>query len=138
MREWLNTPDRAVDRVECLHIFKQILEIVHLAHSEGIVLQNIRPSCFMLSSFNRVSFIESASCTSSGSESSEDSTERLAQALPYQTDRTPRQHGDDIGRISRVREEVEQNTFNHIVGHQSQQSSILATGGCQESLPRVS
>lgn len=127
LREWLNTPDRAVDRVECLHIFKQILEIVHLAHSEGVVLQNIRPSCFMLSSFNRVSFIESASCTSSGSESSEDSTERLPQAVPDQTGRAPRQHGDDIGRISRVREEVEQSISDHVVGHQTQQSSILAT-----------
>ena len=33
LREWLNTPDRAVDRVECLHIFKQILEIADLANS---------------------------------------------------------------------------------------------------------
>lgn len=70
LRRWLDEPNRSVDPLECLHIFKQIVEIVNLAHSQGVV-QNVRPSCFVMSSSNRVSFIESASCSSSGSGSYE-------------------------------------------------------------------
>ncbi|KAK2968446.1 hypothetical protein RJ640_004452 [Escallonia rubra] len=72
LRQWLDNPERAVDAFECLHIFTQIVEIVNLAHSQGIVVHNVRPSCFVMSSFNRVSFIESASCSDSGSDSCED------------------------------------------------------------------
>ncbi|CAM8948739.1 unnamed protein product [Rhodiola kirilowii] len=71
LRQWLDKPERSVDIVECLHIFRQIVEIVNVAHSHGIVVQNIRPSCFVMSSFNHVAFIESASCSDSGSESPE-------------------------------------------------------------------
>ena len=60
LREWLDKPDRSIDEYECLHIFRQILDIVNIAHSEGVVLHNIRPSCFMLSSYNHVSFVDSA------------------------------------------------------------------------------
>ena len=69
LRRWLDEPSRSVDLLECLHIFKQIVEIVNLAHSQGVVFHNVRPSCFVLSSSNHVSFIESASCSSSGSDS---------------------------------------------------------------------
>ncbi|XP_059662655.1 protein SPA1-RELATED 3-like isoform X2 [Cornus florida] len=72
LRQWLDNSERSVDVLECLHIFTQIVEIVNLAHSQGIVIQNVRPSCFVMSSFNRVSFIESASCSDSGSDSFED------------------------------------------------------------------
>ncbi|PKU74934.1 Protein SPA1-RELATED 3 [Dendrobium catenatum] len=70
LREWLDKPKRPVDFVECLHIFRQVVEAVNLAHSQGVVVNNIRPSCFVLSALNRVSFIESASCsdTSCGDE----------------------------------------------------------------------
>lgn len=70
LREWLDKPKRPVDFVECLHIFRQVVEAVNLAHSQGVVVNNIRPSCFVLSTLNRVSFIESASCsdTSCGEE----------------------------------------------------------------------
>ncbi|XP_042063734.1 protein SPA1-RELATED 4-like isoform X1 [Salvia splendens] len=71
LRKWLDNPDRAVDALECLHIFSQIVDVVNLAHSQGIVLHNVRPSCFVMSSYNRVSFIESASCSDSGSDSPE-------------------------------------------------------------------
>ncbi|XP_024156553.1 protein SPA1-RELATED 3 isoform X2 [Rosa chinensis] len=72
LRQWLDRPDRSVDAFECLHIFRQIVEIVNVAHSEGIVVHNVRPSCFVMSSFNHVSFIESASCSDSGTDSPED------------------------------------------------------------------
>ncbi|XWS11025.1 hypothetical protein CRYUN_Cryun38cG0048200 [Craigia yunnanensis] len=73
LRHWLDKPERSVDLFECLHIFRQIVEIVNIAHSEGIVVHNVRPSCFVMSSFNHVSFIESASA--SGSDSGSDSVE---------------------------------------------------------------
>lgn len=72
LRQWLDNTKRVVDGNECLHIFMQIVEIVNLAHSQGFVVQNVRPSCFVMSSFNRVSFIESVSCSDSGSDSCED------------------------------------------------------------------
>lgn len=74
LRQWLDNPERTVDVLECLHIFSQIVEIVNLAHLQGVVVHNVRPSCFVMSSFNRVSFIESASCSDSGSDSNEDGT----------------------------------------------------------------
>ncbi|XP_022717129.1 protein SPA1-RELATED 3-like isoform X3 [Durio zibethinus] len=72
LRQWLDKPERSVDVFECLHIFRQIVEIVNIAHSQGIVVHSVRPSCFVMSSFNHVSFIESASCSDSGSDSVED------------------------------------------------------------------
>lgn len=75
LRQWLDNPERIVDALECLHIFSQIVEIVNLAHLQGVVVHNVRPSCFVMSSFNRVSFIESASCSDSGSDSNEDGTD---------------------------------------------------------------
>lgn len=68
LRVWLDKPGRAVDQLECLHIFRQVVEAVSLAHSQSVVVTNIRPSCFVMTAFSRVSFIESASCSSSGSE----------------------------------------------------------------------
>lgn len=72
LRQWLDKPERSIDEFECMHIFRQIVEIVNAAHSQGIVVHNVRPSCFVMSSFNHVSFIESASCSDSGSDSLED------------------------------------------------------------------
>ncbi|KZV22968.1 hypothetical protein F511_33895 [Dorcoceras hygrometricum] len=61
LRHWLDNPRRAVNALECLHIYSQILDIVNAVHSQGNVFQNIKPSCFVMSSFNRVSFVGSVS-----------------------------------------------------------------------------
>lgn len=74
LRQWLDNANRVVEPLECLHIFMQIVKIVNLAHSQGFVVQNNRPSCFVMSSFNHVSFIESASCSDSGSDCYQDVT----------------------------------------------------------------
>ncbi|KAL8510237.1 hypothetical protein ACS0TY_017158 [Phlomoides rotata] len=71
LRQWLDNPERSVEPLECLHIFSQIVDVVNVAHLQGIVVHNVRPSCFIMSSYNRVSFIESASCSDSGSDSPE-------------------------------------------------------------------
>ncbi|KAL0903885.1 hypothetical protein M5K25_025943 [Dendrobium thyrsiflorum] len=70
LREWLDKHGRSVDFMECLHIFRQVVETVNRAHHQGVVVNNIRPSCFVMSTFNCVSFIESASCSGSDSDSS--------------------------------------------------------------------
>lgn len=44
LRQWLDNPERTVDAIESLHIFRQIVEIVSAAHSQGVVLSNVRPS----------------------------------------------------------------------------------------------
>ncbi|KVH93042.1 hypothetical protein Ccrd_004904 [Cynara cardunculus var. scolymus] len=67
LRQWLDSENRTVDPLECLHIFMQIVKIVSLAHSEGIIVHTVRPSCFVMSSFNDVSFIESVSGSDSDS-----------------------------------------------------------------------
>ncbi|XP_073139663.1 protein SPA1-RELATED 3-like isoform X2 [Henckelia pumila] len=61
LRHWLDNPQRAVNALECLHIYSQIVDIVYTAHSQGNVVQNVRPSCFVMSSLNRVSFVEDVS-----------------------------------------------------------------------------
>lgn len=67
LREWLDRPERAVNLLECLHVFRQVVEAVGAAQEQGIVVGNVRPSCFVMSPSNRVSFIESASCSTSSS-----------------------------------------------------------------------
>lgn len=64
-------PAGPVERYERLHIFQQIVEAVDLAHAQGVAVGNVRPSCFVVSALNRVTFIESDSCSSSGSGSFE-------------------------------------------------------------------
>ncbi|KAK4255812.1 hypothetical protein QN277_008758 [Acacia crassicarpa] len=77
LRQWIDKPERLVDEFECLHIFRQIVEIVNTAHSQGIVVHNVRPSCFVMSSFNHISFIESETCSGSGSDSLENGVNSL-------------------------------------------------------------
>eukprot|EP00250_Pteridium_aquilinum_P017524 c23672_g2_i1 orf=848-4168(-) len=73
LRQWLSRRGRIIDCLESLNIFKQILQFVDLAHMQGVVLKNVRPSLFLLSSLHRVTFLDSAS-SSSSSGSSEPST----------------------------------------------------------------
>ncbi|CAI0408600.1 unnamed protein product [Linum tenue] len=48
LREWLNVGRHGVDKGECFHIFRQIVDLVDSYHSEGVVLCQLRPSCFKL------------------------------------------------------------------------------------------
>ncbi|CAH8382530.1 unnamed protein product [Eruca vesicaria subsp. sativa] len=98
LRQWLDNPERSVDAFECFHVFRQIVEIVNAAHSQGIVVHNVRPSCFVMSSFNRVSFIESASDSGSDEERAKDTkttTTRKSQEIggsrkeEYQEEKQP-------------------------------------------------
>ncbi|KAM3396069.1 protein SPA1-RELATED 4 isoform X1 [Capsicum galapagoense] len=105
LRQWLDNPERAVDALECLHIFTQIVEIVNLAHSQGIVVHNARPSCFVMSSFRRIAFIESLSCSDSGSDSSEDGLNSQSIELNDTSSVLPHE-SDALGRESSQLEKI--------------------------------
>ncbi|PHT43802.1 hypothetical protein CQW23_17827 [Capsicum baccatum] len=105
LRQWLDNPERAVDALECLHIFTQIVEIVNLAHSQGIVVHNARPSCFVMSSFRRIAFIESVSCSDSGSDSSEDGLNSQSIELNDTSSVLPHE-SDALGRESSQLEKI--------------------------------
>ncbi|KDP28517.1 hypothetical protein JCGZ_14288 [Jatropha curcas] len=54
LREWMKLGCHRKDKVESLFIFRQIVELVDLAHSQGVALQDLRPSCFNLLPSNRI------------------------------------------------------------------------------------
>ncbi|CAN4104187.1 unnamed protein product [Withania somnifera] len=110
LRQWLDNPDRAVDALECMHVFTQIVEIVNLAHSQGIVVHNARPSCFVMSSFRRIAFIESVSCSDSGSDSSEDGLNSQTIELKDTSSVFPNE-SDEPGRQSSQLENISAKAF---------------------------
>ncbi|XP_077252163.1 protein SPA1-RELATED 2-like isoform X2 [Tasmannia lanceolata] len=57
LREWLKPGFRKVNKIESLRIFKQILDLVDLSHSQGVALQDIRPSSFMVLSSEKVKYV---------------------------------------------------------------------------------
>lgn len=59
LREWLNPSGHKINKNERLHIFKQILDFVDSAHCKGVVLQDLRPSCFTLLPSSKVKYIGS-------------------------------------------------------------------------------
>ncbi|KAK7275327.1 hypothetical protein RIF29_16440 [Crotalaria pallida] len=61
LREWLNSADRKMSKSGNLNIFKQIMDLVDFAHSQGIVLQDLRPSSFTLSPSSKIKYIGSSS-----------------------------------------------------------------------------
>ncbi|XP_044493723.1 protein SUPPRESSOR OF PHYA-105 1-like [Mangifera indica] len=54
LREWLRLRRGKGEKVESLHIFRQIVELVDSVHSQGIALQDLQPSYFYLSPSNGV------------------------------------------------------------------------------------
>ncbi|XP_061349833.1 protein SUPPRESSOR OF PHYA-105 1-like [Gastrolobium bilobum] len=59
LRGWLKSSGHEMKKSERLHIFKQILDLVDFAHSQGVFLQDLRPSCFILSSASKIKYIGS-------------------------------------------------------------------------------
>jgi hypothetical protein len=56
VREWLNRPERGVDRVENLHLFRQVVLLLEMAHRQGRVVRGVRPSNLVLTGALKVSF----------------------------------------------------------------------------------
>ncbi|KAL9245400.1 hypothetical protein vseg_019061 [Gypsophila vaccaria] len=63
LREWLKYGNFVKNKIERLKVFCQIAELVGMAHSQGIVLQQLRPSYFVLTPTNKVKYIGSSSRT---------------------------------------------------------------------------
>ncbi|XP_058101022.1 protein SPA1-RELATED 3-like isoform X2 [Magnolia sinica] len=126
LRQWLDKSERSVDLLECLHIFRQIVETVNLAHSQGIVVHNVRPSCFIMSSFNRISFIESASCSSSGSDSFED--DMTSKIVGDQSSSSPSAHGPTQQRNRLEREGSSQEIAPTAASQRASEASCLRSG----------
>ncbi|KAM1019471.1 hypothetical protein ACFX13_041557 [Malus domestica] len=56
LREWLKPGSHKVDIAESLLIFRQIVELVDFEHSQGVALQDLRPSCFILLPSNNIKY----------------------------------------------------------------------------------
>ncbi|CAL5360170.1 unnamed protein product [Camellia sinensis] len=48
LREWLKAGHCKANKVKSLYIFRQIMNLVDFSHSQGVALQDLRPSCFKL------------------------------------------------------------------------------------------
>ncbi|KAB1199470.1 Protein SPA1-RELATED 2 [Morella rubra] len=59
LRQWLKGGHHKASKVKCLHIFKQIVDVVDGSHSQGVALKDLRPSCFRLLPSNQVKYIRS-------------------------------------------------------------------------------
>ncbi|KAL2516693.1 Protein SPA1-RELATED 2 [Abeliophyllum distichum] len=60
LREWLDAGQNIAKKVESLHIFRQVLDIVDSAHSQGVSLQDLRPSHFKLLGSYQVVYLGSS------------------------------------------------------------------------------
>lgn len=61
LREWLKPGGRELNKVESLLIFRQIVQMVDSSHSQDIVLQELRPSSFIILPSNKVKYTGSSS-----------------------------------------------------------------------------
>lgn len=60
LRGWLEADGRKASKVEKMSIFRQILDLVDISHSQGSSLQDLRPSAFNLSGSNQVIYLGSS------------------------------------------------------------------------------
>ncbi|KAK8599145.1 hypothetical protein V6N13_077079 [Hibiscus sabdariffa] len=59
LREWLKVQSHKANKAECLHIFRQIVDLVGYSHSQGAIFHDLRPSCFQLLQANQVKYVGS-------------------------------------------------------------------------------
>ncbi|KAG1367546.1 protein SPA1-RELATED 4-like [Cocos nucifera] len=59
LREWLTLKCQKINKIERLHVFKQILELVDISHSQGLALHHLRPSYFIILPSNQVKYVGS-------------------------------------------------------------------------------
>ncbi|XP_028106978.1 protein SPA1-RELATED 2-like [Camellia sinensis] len=60
LREWLKLGCHEINKVERLLLFRKIVQLVDSAHSQGIVLLDLRPSYFILLPSSRVNYVGSS------------------------------------------------------------------------------
>lgn len=59
LREWLKVGRFQVNKMERLHVFRQIVELVDCSHAQGVALPSLRPSHFKLLPSNKVKYLGS-------------------------------------------------------------------------------
>ncbi|KAG5563402.1 hypothetical protein RHGRI_005976 [Rhododendron griersonianum] len=59
LREWMKARHYEANKVERLYIFRQIVDFVDFSHSQGVALQDLRPSFFKLLPSNQVIYLGS-------------------------------------------------------------------------------
>lgn len=59
LREWLKLKCQRINRVERMQFFNQILDLVDAYHYQGLALQNLWPSYFLVMPLNQVEYIGS-------------------------------------------------------------------------------
>lgn len=59
LREWLKARGHKVKKIECLCIFREVVDLVNYYHTRGITLLDLRPSSFKLLQSNQVKYIGS-------------------------------------------------------------------------------
>lgn len=57
LREWMRDGSRRVNKADSLDIFRQIVEMVDISHSQGVEFLGLRPSCFKISPVKQVKYI---------------------------------------------------------------------------------
>lgn len=57
LREWLKTGRPKANKVECMNIFRQIVDLVDHFHSQGVALHGLRPFFFQLLPSNQVKYV---------------------------------------------------------------------------------
>ncbi|XP_042387283.1 protein SUPPRESSOR OF PHYA-105 1-like isoform X2 [Zingiber officinale] len=59
LREWLQLKLQRINRVERMQFFNQILDLVDACHCQGLALQHLQPSYFLVMPLNQVKYIGS-------------------------------------------------------------------------------
>lgn len=59
LREWLKVPHHKVNKIECLYIFRHIVELVDHSHARGVLFHDLRPSSFRILTKNQVRYFGS-------------------------------------------------------------------------------
>ncbi|PQM42535.1 protein SPA1-RELATED 2 [Prunus yedoensis var. nudiflora] len=57
LREWLKTGRPKANKVECMNIFREIVDLVDHFHSQGVALHGLRPFFFQLLPSNQVKYV---------------------------------------------------------------------------------
>lgn len=60
LREWLKPVWSEKSKVERLHVFRQIVQLVDFAHSQGVFLRDLRPSFFAVLPSSKVKYVGSS------------------------------------------------------------------------------
>ncbi|XP_074573567.1 protein SUPPRESSOR OF PHYA-105 1-like [Curcuma longa] len=59
LREWLKLKCQRINNIERVQFFSQILDLVDACHCQGLVLQHLQPSYFLVMPLNQVKYIGS-------------------------------------------------------------------------------